>query len=282
MHDLVNPSLVGDAVRKAAAHANSVLQTLDGEIFKSEEVEYIISHLKEQGLRLKPVVADTGLRIYEANKRGKKILFEGAQGTLLDVDHGTYPFVTSSNCLSAYAAVGSGVGPGLLGKVLGVMKAYSTRVGEGPFPTEMLDSKGQDLRMRGAEFGATTGRPRRTGWLDLVALKYAVRVNGITNLAITKLDILSGFGELKVCTGYNIDETYVNNFPRDFKDLQKAKPLYQAFNGFEFNAESVRSFSDLPEYAKLYLNFISSHLDTPISIVGVGPGRGQEIIVNPI
>ncbi len=282
MHDLIVPERVAEAVRNGVMVANSVLDSLGGEVYRGEELEQMISRLREQGQKLKPFVDDCGARIAEAAAAGKQVLFEGAQGTLLDLDHGTYPYVTSSNCLAAHASVGSGVGPHLLGRVLGVLKAYSTRVGEGPFPTEMTDATGEDLRQRGGEFGATTGRPRRTGWLDLVALQYAVRINGITDLAITKLDILAGFGDLKVCTAYEVDGEVLKNFPHDYQVLQQVKPVYETLAGFTDVPERLNSLDDLPTAARDYLDFVVNKLGVRLSIVGVGPGRGQELVINDV
>ena len=282
MHDLIVPERVAEAVRNGVMFANSVLDSLGAEVYRGDELELMISRLREQGQKLKPFIDDCGARIAAAAAAGKKILFEGAQGTLLDLDHGTYPYVTSSNCLAAHASVGSGVGPHLLGRVLGVLKAYSTRVGEGPFPTEMVDAHGEALRQRGGEFGATTGRPRRTGWLDLVALQYAVRINGITDVAITKLDILAGFGELKICTAYEVDGKRLTNFPHDYQVLQQVTPIYETLPGFTDVPERLSSLDDLPAAARSYLDFIVKKLGVRLSIVGVGPGRGQELVINDV
>jgi adenylosuccinate synthase len=242
----------------------------------------MIGRLREQGQRIRPYVDDCGARIAEAAARGKKILYEGAQGALLDLDHGTYPFVTSSNCLAAHAAVGSGVGPQMLGRVLAVLKAYSTRVGEGPFPTELTEQNGEALRQKGGEFGATTGRPRRTGWLDLVALKYAVRINGVTDLAITKLDVLAGFGDLQVCTAYEVDGVRLKNFPHDVRTLSRVQPIYQSFGAFDGVPDRINSLNDLPPAARRYLTFITESLGVRLAIVGVGPGRGQELVLHDV
>ncbi len=282
VHDLVEPDRVAEFVRHGVMYANSVLEALDGEVYRGEELEHMIARLREQGQKLKPCVDDAGARIAEAHAAGKRVLFEGAQGALLDLDHGTYPFVTSSNCLAAHASVGSGVGPNLLGRVLAVLKAYSTRVGEGPFPTELTDAQGEALRQKGGEFGATTGRPRRTGWLDLVALKYAVRINGVTDLAITKLDVLAGFGDIKVATAYDVDGVRLKNFPHDVRTLNKVVPVYQTFPGFDGVPERIASLDDLPPAARRYLGFVQESLGVRLSIVGVGPGRGQELVLNDV
>ena len=209
---------------------------------------------------------------------GKKVLFEGAQGTFLDIDHGTFPFVTSSNTVSGAACAGSGVGPNRITEVFGVIKAYTTRVGEGPFPTELDNNIGENLRKKGHEFGTTTGRPRRCGWLDLVMLKYAKDLNGLTGMVITKLDILSGFEKIKVCTGYKIDAEETNIYPTDPDDLEKIEPVYEEFSGWTEDIAGIRSYDDLPENAKIYLDFIKQYLALPIKIVSVGPKRDETII----
>ena len=281
-HDLIESDRVAEAVRTGAMFANSVLEALDGEVYRGDEIEQMIGRLREQGQKLRPYVDDAGDRIAVAAREGKRVLFEGAQGALLDLDHGTYPYVTSSNCLAAHASVGSGVGPQLLGRVLAVAKAYSTRVGEGPFPTEMGEPEGTELRQRGGEFGATTGRPRRCGWLDLVALAYAVRINGVTDLAITKLDILAGFGDLKLCIGYEVDGQRIERFPHDVRVLQRARPIYETVPGFGAVPERIASLDDLPGPARDYLHLIANRLGVRLSIVGVGPGRGQELVLHDV
>ncbi len=282
VHDLIHPERVAEAVREGAMYSNSILEALDGEVYQGAELEVMIKRLQEQGQKLKPCVDDCGDRIAAAMAQGKRVLFEGAQGALLDLDHGTYPYVTSSNCVAGHAAVGTGIGPGKLGRVLGVLKAYSTRVGEGPFPTELNDAQGEALRQKGGEFGATTGRPRRTGWLDLVALRYAVRINGITDLAITKLDILAGFGELQICVAYEVDGVRVERFPHDINTLQRVTPVYQSMEGFDVVPERIGALSELPASAQRYLQFISEQLGVRLSIVGVGPGRGQELVLHDV
>jgi len=282
VHDLAHPGRIADAVRSGVMYANSVLDALDAEVYTGAELEQMITRLQEQGQKLAPCIADCGARIAEAIERGKRVLFEGAQGALLDLDHGTYPYVTSSNCLAAHASTGTGVGPHHLGRVLGVLKAYSTRVGEGPFPTELNDARGEELRQRGGEFGATTGRPRRTGWLDLVALRYACRINGITDLAITKLDVLAGFGDVEVCVGYELDGAPLRTFPHDVTALQRVVPVYQTMPGFGAVPDRIDSLDALPVEAKRYLQFVAERLGVRLSIVGVGPGRGQELVLHDV
>lgn len=225
---------------------------------------------------------DSSLTIFKALKAGKKVLFEGAQGSLLDIMHGTYPFVTSSSTLSGSALVGSGIGPGTIQKVTGITKAYTTRVGSGPFPTECDDPTGEKMRQIGHEFGSTTGRSRRCGWLDLVALKYAIRINGITNLALMKLDVLSAFEEVKVCTAYELDGQTIHEYPVSPGDLDRCKPIYESFRGWSEDLTQVKLLKDLPRYAQEYVNFIGNQVAIPIDVVSVGPGREQTLWVKPL
>ena len=279
MHDLVDPERTAQHVRTGCMDANSLLEALDAPVFSGSEIEEMIERMRAHGKRLAPFVDDAGELVAQAAADGKRVLFEGAQGALLDLDHGTYPYVTSSNCLASHAAVGTGVGPQLLGRVLGVAKAYTTRVGEGPFPTELDNEVGERLRKIGHEYGATTGRPRRTGWLDLVALKYAVRVNGITDLAITKLDVLAGFGDLPVCVAYEIDGVRTERFPHDLARLQRVKPIYETFKGFGALPDKLSALTDMPVEMQHYVNEVARRLGVKLSIVAAGPGRGQEIIL---
>ncbi len=225
---------------------------------------------------------DASLMVHKALKSGKKVLFEGAQGTMLDLLHGTYPFVTSSSTLSGSACVGSGIGPNSIGKIVGITKAYTTRVGSGPFPTELSNETGERMRKEGAEFGATTGRPRRCGWLDLVALKYAIRVNGITNLALMKLDVLSGFEKIEVCTAYKIDGQEIKDLPPSIGELAKVEPVYKTLSGWNEDLTQVRNIPDLPQNARDYIQFIGNELATPIDVVSVGPGREQTLWIRPL
>jgi adenylosuccinate synthase len=232
------------------------------------------------GHRLEPYIADTAKLCWEALDAGRPVLFEGAQGALLDLDHGTYPFVTSSNPIAGSACVGAGVGPKDIDDVWGIAKAYSTRVGSGPFPTELEDEVGDRLRERGGEVGTTTGRPRRCGWLDLVALKYAVRLNGMTGLVMTKLDVLSGIGPIKVCVRYRGAEgARFDEFPYHQSVLHHATAEYEELPGFDEEIGDVRSESDLPAAARDYLSYISDFVGVPITLVGVGQGREQVIWV---
>ena len=224
-------------------------------------------------------VADTSLLISNAIKNKKTILFEGAQGTLLDIDHGTYPFVTSSNTSSGNAAIGSGIGPKNLDKIVGVTKAYISRVGSGPFLTEQKNEIGDFLIEKGAEFGVVTGRRRRCGWLDLISLKYSVRVNSLTELFITKLDVLSGLEELNLCVGYKNNNEVITDYPFDQNILNTAEPIYQTFDGWTDDISNVKSFEDLPDNAQSYIKAIEDFIEVPITFISVGPERTENIII---
>ena len=224
-------------------------------------------------------VADASLLIANAIKNKKTILFEGAQGTLLDIDHGTYPFVTSSNTSSGNAAIGSGVGPKNIDRIVGVTKAYISRVGSGPFLTEQKNEIGDFLIEKGAEFGVVTGRRRRCGWLDLISLKYSVRVNSLTELFITKLDVLSGLEELKLCVGYKDDDEVITDYPFNQNVLNTAEPVYETFDGWTDDISTVKSFEDLPNNAQSYIKAIEAFIEVPITFISVGPERTENIII---
>jgi adenylosuccinate synthase len=241
--------------------------------------EKVIEEYLKYAEYLKPFVVDSSLKIYEAVQEKKNVLFEGAQGTLLDLDHGTYPYVTSSNPIAGGACVGAGVGPTTIDRVIGVAKAYTTRVGEGPFPTELNDQVGQLLGDLGAEFGTTTGRRRRCGWFDAVIGRYAVRINGLDCLAITKLDVLDQLEEIKVCVAYEIDGEICNHFPTNATYFANCKPVYKTLPGWQEDTTSCRSLEDLPKKALTYLKYLAELMKVPIAIVSVGPGRDQTIIV---
>src|SRR3954464_10959153 len=230
------------------------------------------------GHRLEPYIADTAPLVWGALDHGGLVVFEGAQGTMLDIDHGTYPFVTSSNPVAGSACVGAGVGPKDIDEVWGIAKAYATRVGAGPFPTELDDELGEQMRQRGGEFGTTTGRPRRTGWIDLVALRYAARINGLTSLVITKLDVLTGEDRLCVCTKYRGAEGAVfERFPYHQSVLHRVTPIYEELPGWSEDITECRTESDLPEAAREYLDYIADVIGVPVGLVGVGPGRDQVV-----
>lgn len=241
-------------------------------------VNEIADDLLSYAERLKPMVADTSLLLNQALDRGETVLFEGGQATLLDVDHGTYPFVTSSNATSGGAATGSGVAPNRFDKVIGVVKAYTTRVGAGPFPTELFDESGDYLRDRGGEFGTTTGRPRRTGWYDALITRYTQRINGVTDFVLTKLDILTGLEQIPVAVAYEIDGQRVDEFPVSQSDFHHAKPIYEYLPGWTEDISQAREFSDLPANAQSYIEYLEQLSGSRISAIGVGPGR-EEIVV---
>ncbi|MFP6659997.1 MAG: adenylosuccinate synthase [Myxococcota bacterium] len=241
-----------------------------------------VAELCEQALawgrRLGPYVDHTGRLLDRALRDGKCVLFEGAQGTFLDIDHGTYPFVTSSNCVAGAVCTGSGVGPTKIDRVLGITKAYTTRVGSGPFPTEDEGEVGERLRVAGNEFGATTGRPRRCGWLDAVMLREAVTVNGITDLAINKLDVLSGFAEIPVATAYRIDGKLCHEFPMTLDEVRRAEPVFETFPGWNEDIQGARCLEDLPDAARHYVEVIERLVDVPAALLSVGPGRDETIV----
>ncbi|MDX2097144.1 MAG: adenylosuccinate synthase [Leptolyngbyaceae cyanobacterium bins.59] len=243
------------------------------------EPEAVITEYLAYADRLRPYVVDCSLKIYDAVQRRRNILFEGAQGTLLDLDHGTYPYVTSSNPVAGGACIGAGVGPTMIDRVIGVAKAYTTRVGEGPFPTELNGELGELLCDRGAEFGTTTGRKRRCGWFDAVIGRYAVRINGLDCLAITKLDVLDELDEINVCVAYEIDGQQCQDFPTDSRRLANCKPIYKTLPGWKQSTADCRQLEDLPRQALDYLKFLAELMEVPIAIVSLGASRDQTIIV---
>jgi adenylosuccinate synthase len=278
--DLLEPDVFKEKVATLLHEKNFYLanylaaETLD--------LDAIVNQYKAFTERLAPHVTNISVTIGDAIKTGKQILFEGAQGTHLDIDHGTYPYVTSSNTLSGNACCGSGIGPKDITGVQGVVKAYTTRVGEGPFPTELLDETGDKIQERGAEFGATTGRKRRCGWLDLVMVKNAVRLNGVTGFAITKLDVLGGIETLKICIGYQYNGKTIHNFPASLKVLASCKPVYETLPGWSEDISSIQRYRELPTNAKIYLKRIEEITETPIDLISVSPDRDQTIIIrNP-
>ena len=228
--------------------------------------------------KMRPYVEDTTVIVYDAIKANKKVLFEGAQGTLLDLDLGTYPFVTSSHPTSGGFAVGAGVGPNMIKDVVGIVKAYTTRVGEGPFVTELFDETGDRIRTQGHEFGTVTGRARRCGWFDAVIVKYAARVNGLTSISFMLLDVLTGFDKIKICTAYKMGDKIVNNFPASLEDLAKCEPVYEELDGWHEDITKVEKFEDLPENAKKYIARIEELIGVNVDLVSVGPNRTQTII----
>ncbi len=228
--------------------------------------------------KIRKYVKDTTVFVYDALTRGEKVLFEGAQGTLLDIDLGTYPYVTSSHPTSGGFCIGAGVGPRMIGEVIGVVKAYTTRVGRGPFPTELENEVGDLIRTKGREFGTTTGRPRRCGWFDGVMVRYTSRVNGLTSISLMLMDVLSGFDKINMCVGYEYNGEVIENFPADLKVLSQCKPIYKELDGWQEDISQVEKFEDLPENAKRYIEAIEDYVGVPVKIVSVGPKRSQTII----
>ncbi|NVI97323.1 adenylosuccinate synthase [Myxococcus sp. AM009] len=285
MRDLLNADRLRTRIEARLPAALDELRDLcarAGDPVPQLEVPQVLAEFTALGERLKPFVHDASLYLSGQVRRGARILFEGAQGTLLDVDHGTYPFVTSSNCVAGNAAVGSGLGPTAIDKAMGISKAYTTRVGGGPFPTELNDATGDQLRKVGDEFGATTGRPRRCGWLDGVVLRYASRVNGLWGMALTKLDVLSGLKTLQICTAYELDGQKVTELPGDYEDLERVKPIYETLQGWDEQIAGVRTFDELPENAKRYVRRVEEVSGVPVVCVSVGADRGETVLLqNP-
>ncbi|HSJ32392.1 MAG TPA: adenylosuccinate synthase [Longimicrobiales bacterium] len=274
--DLQNAERARDLIIKATQRANDKLAASGAEPLDPGAVADGVLARRE---RLLPLVIDTGYEIMQAHRSGGRVLLEGAQGAMLDVDHGTYPFVTSSTTTAAGAATGSGIGPTVIDHVLGVVKAYTTRVGSGPLPTEIPPPLGDELRRLGGEYGATTGRPRRCGWFDAVVVRYAAQVNGLTGLAITKLDVLDTFDEIQICTGYLVDGTDHDTFPYDLTVLDRATPVYETMPGWKTSTANARSYGDLPGQARTYLERISELTGVDIDFVSVGTKRDQIIEV---
>lgn len=277
IYDLVHPDLFAKKAAAVCKQKNDlIVNVYGGEPFDASKV---IEEYTEYGKKLAKYVADVSVLAFDAIKAGKNVLFEGAQGALLDIDLGTYPYVTSSHPTAGGAATGTGVGPTCIDEVIGVMKAYTTRVGKGPFPTELNDATGDEIRNRGHEFGTTTGRPRRTGWFDAVIARHAVRINGLTSVAVNKLDTLSGLPELKICTAYKQpDGSVTENFPPTIEELAGCEAVYETVKGFEGDISGCRKFDELPEGAKAYILRIEELIGCKVAMVGVGPGRDQNIV----
>lgn len=274
VYDLIHPEVFAEKARATGMLKNKIItQVYGGE---AHDIEAIIKEYTEYGKRLKKYVDDVSVIVYNAAKSGKQIMFEGAQATLLDIDFGTYPYVTSSHPLSAGVCVGTGVGPMIINDIIGVAKAYTTRVGKGPFPTELEDETGDLIRNRGGEFGTTTGRPRRTGWFDAVIVRHSVRVNGLSKLAINKLDTLSGIGNLKICVAYKkSDGTLIKDFPATLEELADCEPVYEEFEGFDADISNCKSFDELPQVCKNYILKLEELCECKIAMVGIGPDRSQ-------
>ncbi|MBP1890819.1 adenylosuccinate synthase [Clostridium moniliforme] len=278
--DLMHEDVFEEKLRENVEAKNLyITKVLGGEPLNVDE---ILKEYLELGKRMRPFVKDTSVKIYDSIKADKNVLFEGAQGMLLDIDYGTYPYVTSSNTTAGGVASGSGIGPRMITNAVGIAKAYTTRVGKGPFPTELNDETGVWIREKGHEYGVTTGRSRRCGWLDLVILKTAVRVSGLTSLAVTKIDTLAGLDKIKVCVGYKFNGEVIDYFPASLEDLAKCEPVYEEFEGWDDSVADARSYDELPENAKKYIERIEEFTDTNVSIVSVGPKRDQTMRVKEI
>ncbi len=278
--DLMHPEVFTEKLKENVEMKNAyITKVLGGEALNFDE---ILKEYLEFGKRLKPFVQETSVKVYNDIKADKTVLFEGAQGMLLDIDYGTYPYVTSSNTTAGGVSNGVGIGPNMITNAVGITKAYTTRVGKGPFPTELLDETGEWIREKGHEYGVTTGRSRRCGWLDLVIVKTAVRVSGLTSLAVTKIDTLAGLDVLKVCVGYKFDGKVIDYFPASLEDLSKCEPVYEEFAGWGEEVANARSYDELPENAKKYLERIEEFTETKISIVSVGPKRDQTMRVKEL
>lgn len=278
--ELINPGVFTERVERILEEKNFNLENyLSAAPLKADN---IIETYTAYAARLAPYVGNISVELHDSLKSGKQILFEGAQGTHLDIDHGTYPFVTSSNTLSGNACCGAGIGPKEIHQVIGIVKAYTTRVGRGPFPSELFDDIGDTIQAKGAEFGATTGRRRRCGWLDTVILNNAVRLNGLTGLAVTKLDVLGGLESLNICTAYEYQGKTLDYFPGDLQILGECKPVYETLPGWSEDISDIRTFNDLPDNTKKYLKRIEELAQTPVQIISIGPGREETIVLkNP-
>ncbi len=273
--DFLNPDDFMRKLNRALEQKNILFETLYGE--KVVNAEDIYEEYMGYADRLKGYIADCGEILRNANASGKRILAEGAQGTMLDLDHGTYPFVTSSSSTAGGACVGLGIPPSSITETLGIMKAYTTRVGEGPFPTELFDDVGEKLRKHGGEFGATTGRPRRCGWLDIVVGKYSAQINGLTSIALTKLDVLDNFELIKICTGYEIDGERIDTMPEDAEVLARCKPVYETQPGWMSKTAGFSNFDELPEKAKNYIDRVEELMGVRASIISTGKSRAATI-----
>ena len=275
MHDFINDERFEEVLKVACDRKNKVITGVYGGT--PIDVNEVIKEYKPIALEIRKYVKDTSIMIYKAIKDKQNVLFEGAQGTLLDLDMGTYPYVTSSHPVSGGSCIGSGVGPTAIDEIMGVAKAYTTRVGKGPFPTELFDETGDYIRDRGFEFGTTTGRPRRTGWFDAVIARYCVRVNGLTEIVINKIDPLCGLEKLKVCVAYDFKGTRIEEFPADFSDLEHCTPIYEEFEGFSEDISNCKTYEELPASVRTYIEALERICDCPVKVVGVGPGRNQII-----
>jgi len=280
VQDLFDEPILRKKLEGALRDKNQVLIKVFNR--KGIEVDEVLKEYLEYAEALKPYIVDTSLLLNDALGRGQVVLLEGSQGTLLDVDHGTYPFVTSSNPTAGGASTGSGIGPTKISRVIGIVKAYTTRVGSGPFPTELFDEDGEKLRSIGGEFGTTTGRSRRTGWYDALIARYAVRINGLTDFFLTKLDVLTGWEKIPVCVAYEIDGKRVEELPASQSEFHRAKPIYEYLPGWSEDISQARSMKELPENARAYVKFLEEVSGAPMSAIGVGPGRDQTVVVRDL
>jgi len=280
VQDLFDEPILRKKLEGALRDKNQVLIKVFNR--KGIEVDEVLKEYLEYAEALRPYIVDSSLLLNDALGRGEVVLLEGSQGTLLDVDHGTYPFVTSSNPTAGGASTGSGIGPTKITRVIGIVKAYTTRVGSGPFPTELFDEDGEKLRSIGGEFGTTTGRSRRTGWYDALIARYAVRINGLTDFFLTKLDVLTGWEKIPVCVAYEIDGKRVEELPASQSEFHRAKPIYEYLPGWSEDISQARSMKDLPENARSYVKFLEEVSNAPMSAIGVGPGRDQTVVVRDL
>ncbi len=278
--DIFDEKILRQKVEGALELKNQVLTKIYNR--RAVRVDEAVDELLSFAERLEPLVADTGLLLSEALAGGKRVLLEAGQATLLDVDHGTYPFVTSSSATSGGACTGSGIPPRDIESVVAIVKAYTTRVGEGPFPTELTGDDGERLRVNGAEYGTTTGRPRRCGWYDAVVARYAARVNGVTDFVLTKLDVLTGWEQIPVCVAYEIDGARVEEMPMTQTQFHHARPVYELFDGWDDDISGCRALGDLPAAAQRYLRAVEAMSGAPVSVVGVGPARHQSIVLRDL
>jgi adenylosuccinate synthase len=273
--EVLNPRVFEEKVRERAIAARREVSDIGGDTF---DVEQVVAEFVAYAERLAPYVADTVNLLHDAREKGESILLEGAQATFLDVDHGTYPYVTSSNPTSGGAAVGSGLGPRHIDRVVGIAKAYTTRVGMGPFPSELTDALGEALVDIGREYGTVTGRRRRTGWLDTVMLRHATRLNSLTEIALTKLDVLDTFDEVKVCVGYRINGEIIKNYPDTVERLAQVEPVWETLPGWKSSTEGITSFDALPESARALVAIVERETGIPVSMVGTGPSRDAMVV----
>jgi len=283
VQDLLRPKRFAEKLAENLDYHNFVLKNYLGA--ETVDFQQVLDGALAVALRLTRLIADVPRALYDAHKAGANLLFEGAQGTLLDIDHGTYPFVTSSNCTAGGAAAGAGVGPGMLHYVLGITKAYTTRVGSGPFPTELYDAQdkqddaGRHMATRGHEFGATTGRARRCGWFDAAALKRSIQINGVSGLCVTKLDVLDGLEEMKICTGYRLDGQFTDILPVGADELERCEPVYETMPGWKDSTVGLRSYDALPAAARAYLQRMEALCGVPVDMISTGPDRDETIVL---